>query len=206
MKQKLIVIILFLFASICFPVYAQNLKIAVVDTDKVFNDSVWGKNVVLEMEREAEKWQKEGERIDKELANLEEKLAKQRSFLNDKEQEQKLENEIENKRMEGQKLVQDGNAKLKIKRDELLQPILDEVKEIIRKLAIEEGYDLVLEKQLIVLYLNPEIDITSKVTVMLDKVYKDKYSSKAEEAKKAPEKASKPKEDAKPVDVPQKSN
>lgn len=206
MKQKLIVIVLFLFASICFPVYAQNLKIAVVDTDKVFNDSVWGKNVVLEMEREAEKWQKEGERIDKELATLEEKLAKQRSFLDDKEQEQKLENEIENKRMEGQKLVQDGNAKLKIKRDELLQPILDEVKEIIRKLAIEEGYDLVLEKQLIVLYLNPEIDITSKVTVMLDKVYKDKYSSKAEEAKKVPEKASKPKENAKPVDVPEKSN
>lgn len=206
MKQKLIVIILFLFASIYFPVYAQNLKIAVVDTDKVFNDSVWGKNIVLEIEREAEKWQKEGERIDKELATLEEKLAKQRSFLDDKEQEQKLENEIENKRMEGQKLVQDGNAKLKIKRDELLQPILDEVKEIIRKLAIEEGYDLVLEKQLIVLYLNPEIDITSKVTVMLDKVYKDKYSSKAEEAKKASKKASKPKENAKPVDVPEKSN
>ena len=187
-------------------VYAQNLKIAVVDTDKVFSDSIWGKNAVLEMEKEAEKWQKEGERIDKELATLEEKLAKQRSFLDDKEQEQKLEDEIESKRLEGQKLVQDGNTKLKIKRDELLQPILDEVKEIIRKLAIEEGYDLVLEKQLIVLYLNPEIDITSKVTVMLDKSYKDKYSSKAEEAKKATEKDNKAKEDKKPVDVPKKSN
>ncbi len=206
MKQKFILIILFLFVSICFPAYSQNLKIAVVDTDKVFSDSVWGKNAVLEMEKEAEKWQKEGERIDKELATLEEKLAKQRSFLDDKEQEQKLENEIENKRLEGQKLVQDGNAKLKMKRDELLQPILDEVKEIIRKLAIEEGYDLVLEKQLIVLYLNPEIDITSKVTVMLDKAYKDKYSSKAEDTKKAPEKDSKTKEDKKPVNVPEKSN
>lgn len=203
MNKKFVVVILFLIASICFPVYAQNLKIAVVDTDKVFGDSIWGKNAVLEMEKEAEKWQKEGERIDKELAALEEKLAKQRSFLDDKEQEQKLENEIENKRMEGQKLVQDGNAKLKIKRDELLQPILEEVKEIIRKLAIEEGYDLVLEKQLIVLYSSPEIDITSKVTVMLDKVYKDKYSSKTEETKKPSEKDSKGR---KPVDVPEKSN
>ncbi len=194
----------FLIATICFPVYSQNLKIAVVDTDKVFGDSIWGKNAVLEMEKEAEKWQKEGERIDKELAILEEKLAKQRSFLDDKEQEQKLEDEIENKRIEGQKLVQDGNARLKIKRDELLQPILEEVKEIIRKLAIEEGYDLVLEKQLIVLYSSPEIDITSKVTVMLDKVYKDKYSSKTEEAKKASEKEDK--KDKKPVDVQEKSN
>ncbi len=188
MNKKFIVIILFLFASVCFPVHAQNLKIVVVDTDKVFSDSIWGKNAVLEMEKEAEKWQKEGERIDKELTILEEKLAKQRNFLDDKEQEQKLENEIENKRMEGQKLVQDGNTKLKIKRDELLQPILDEVKEIIRKLAIEEGYDLVLEKQLIVLYSSPEVDITSKVTVMLDKVYKDKYSSKTEETKRLSEK------------------
>lgn len=205
MNKKFIVIIMsFLIATICFPVYSQNLKIAVVDTDKVFGDSIWGKNAVLEMEKEAEKWQKEGERIDKELAILEEKLAKQRSFLDDKEQEQKLEDEIENKRIEGQKLVQDGNARLKIKRDELLQPILEEVKEIIRKLAIEEGYDLVLEKQLIVLYSSPEIDITSKVTVMLDKVYKDKYSSKTEEAKKASEKEDK--KDKKPVDVQEKSN
>lgn len=203
-KKFIVIVILFLIATICFPAHSQNLKIAVVDTDKVFGDSIWGKNAVLEMEKEAEKWQKEGERIDKELAILEEKLAKQRSFLDDKEQEQKLEDEIENKRMEGQKLVQDGNAKLKIKRDELLQPILEEVKEIIRKLAIEEGYDLVLEKQLIVLYSSPEIDITSKVTVMLDKVYRDKYSSKTEEAKKTTEKEDK--KDKKPVDVPAKSN
>ena len=47
---------------------------------------------------------------------------------------------------------------------------------------MEEGYDLVLEKQLFVLYLNPELDITSQIIVMLDKSYKERVSSKAKES------------------------
>lgn len=186
MKSKIVLVtLLAMIASL----YAQaELKIAVVDTDKVFAESVWGKNVMLEMEKEREKWQKEGERIDREIAELEEKLSKQRTFFEDKEEEQKLLNDIDRKRMEGQRLVDEGQESLRQKRDSLLGPILEEVNNIIRKLAIEEGYDLVLEKQLIVLYLKPELDITSKVTVMLDKVYKDKYATKAKETEKSSQK------------------
>lgn len=182
MKTKLILATLLItMASLCVQ---AELKIAVVDTDKVFAESVWGKNVMLEMEKEREKWQKEGERIDREIAELEEKLSKQRTFFENKEEEQKLLNDIDRKRMEGQRLVDQGQESLRQKRDSLLGPILEEVNNIIRKLAIEEGYDLVLEKQLIVLYLKPELDITNKVTVMLDKVYKDKYAAKLKEPEK----------------------
>jgi len=192
--MKRIYPIIFILLLISLPAFAQkSLNIAVVDTDKVFGDSVWGKNAILEMEKETEKWQKEGEKIDKQLADLEEKLTKQQAFLDNKEEEKKLVDEIDLKRTEGQKLVQDGNIKLKQKRDELLQPILDEVKNLIKKLALEDGYDLVLEKQLIVLYLNPELDITNRITVMLDRVYKEMTTSKTKESEKAPEKA---------VDVP----
>jgi len=190
MKKKAFFIILALFVvSISVPVFAQtSLKIAVVDTDKVFSESVWGKKTVEEMEKETEKWQQKSEALDKEIMKLEEDLAKQRAFLEDKNKEKELEDQIESKRAEGQTLVQQGNLVLKQKREELLGPILDEMKNVIKKLAVEETYDLVLEKQLIVLYLNPELDITSKVTVMLDKVYKEKFASKPKESEKEPEK------------------
>jgi hypothetical protein len=50
---------------------------------------------------------------------------------------------------------------------------------------MDEGYDIVLEKQLFVLYLNPELDITNRVVVMLDKVYKENASNRAKESEKS---------------------
>ena len=108
-------------------------------------------------------------------------------YAKDKDAEQKLQDEIQSKRMEGQALVQQGNANLERRRQELLEPILEETRNLIKKLAIEESYDIILEKQLIVLYLNPELDITSRVVVMLDKVYKERASSRAGESEKESE-------------------
>ena len=186
-KQVCAVVLAFFFISV--PAFAQTtLKIAVVDTDKAFRESIWGKRAIQELEKEAEEWQKKGEQLDKELADLEEQLAKQRSFLDDEEEERRLQNEIGNKRMEGQALIQRGNARLTEKRQELLEPILEETKDLIKKLSVQEGYDIVLEKQLIVLYLNPELDITNQIAVMLDKVYKEKISNREKEPEKpAPE-------------------
>jgi len=187
-----------IFAGISALAQTTSMKIAVVDTDKVFKESVWGKKAVEDLERETGGWQKKGEDLDKKIAELEEKLAKQRAFLENKEEEQKLQNEIEATKLEGQNLIQEGNLRLSEKRQELLEPMLEEIKNLIKKLAMEEGYDLVLEKQLFVLYLNPELDITSKVIVMLDKSYKDKFSTKPKEAEKgAPEKKESKETDAK---------
>ena len=91
---------------------------------------------------------------------------------------------IGRKQIEGQTLVQQGNAVLGEKRQQLLDPISDEIKDLIKRLAIDEEYDLILERQLFVLYLNPELDITSKIVVMLDNAYKERAS---EEAKKPEE-------------------
>jgi outer membrane protein len=174
------VVLGFLLFFISVSAFAQTpLKIAVVDTDKAFKESIWGKKAVAELESLVDEWQKKGEKLDNEISALEEKLAKQSAFLDNKEEEQKIRGEIQSKRMEGQTLVQQGNANLEKKRQELLEPILEQTRNLIKKLAMEDSYDLILEKQLIVLYLNPELDITSRIVVMLDKAYKEKAASKA---------------------------
>ncbi len=179
------VVLAFLVIFISIPAFAQSsLKIAVVDTDKAFKESIRGKKALEELERELELWQEKGEQLDKEITALEEQLATQQSFLEDKETEQKLRDDISRKQIEGQTLVQQGNAVLGEKRQQLLDPISDEIKDLIKKLAINEKYDLILEKQLFVLYLNPELDITSKIIVMLDVSYQERASEKAKEAEK----------------------
>ena len=171
--------------SLASPVLAQTSpKIAAVDTQKALEESIWGKKAITEMENERENWRQRVSGLDKEVADLEEKLAKQRAFLDDKNKEKELTDEIERKKQGRDLVVQQGNASLADKQQKLLDPILAEMKNVIKKLAMKEGYDIVLEKRLIVLYINPEFDITSKVTVMLDDVYKSRNSSKAAEATK----------------------
>jgi outer membrane protein len=219
-KNNLIVLstIIALFVSVSIPVFAQSsIKIAVVDTEKVFQDSVWGKKSFEEIEKASAEWQKRGQEIEKELTKLQEDLTKQRTFLENKEEEQKIQDQIDSKTQEGQDLVQQGNAILRQKQQELMDPIVQEIKDLIKKIAVEEKYDLVLEKQLdiykIVLYVNPELDITNRVTVMLDKSYKDKNPDKAKESEKSDKtdkskesvKGDSQKESVKPVDKPKET-
>ncbi len=186
MRLKVCAVVLaFLFIFISAPAFAQrSLKIAVVDTDKAFKESIRGKKALEELEQELARWQEDGEKLEKEIAALEEKLATQRSFLEDKEAEQNLRDEITSKNMDGQVLIQKGNEVLAKKREGLLDPISEEIKDVIKKLAINENYDLILEKQLFVLYLNPELDITTKIIVMLDEAYTERASEKTKASEK----------------------
>jgi outer membrane protein len=194
MQKGFLAILISLLVFISMPTFAQTtIKIAVVDTEKVFQDSVWGKKSLEELEKQSQEWQKKGEQIGKELTQLEDELLKRQKFLENKEEEQKLQEQIDNKRLEGQNLLQEGNASLNQKQQELMEPIIQEIKDLIKKIAVEEKYDLILEKQLnvykIVLYVNPELDITNKITVMLDKSYTDKAAIQAKESEKTTEKA-----------------
>ena len=155
-----------------------------MDTEKALEDSIWGKKVVEEIGGEREIWQKKVEDLEKEITGLEENLAKQRAFLDDKDVESKMQGEIDIKKQDRGRLIQEGNMRLAQRQEELLEPILEEMKQVVKKLSVKEGYDIVLEKRLIVLYLNPELDVTSRVSVMLDEVYKERSSSKSKEPEK----------------------
>jgi outer membrane protein len=181
----------FLVALIGSPAFAQfTLKVGVADTGKAIRESIWGKKIVQTLEAEVEAWKEKGAKLDKEVLALEEKLAEQRSSLADAEEEKRIENEIGVKRLERQAFIQEGNTLLAQKRQQLVDPISSEIKRLIRKLATEEGYDMILEKQVTIenytiqpfLYLNPELDITSRVIVMLDEVYRERTRDTAEQS------------------------
>ena len=186
MRRKMFsIFVSLLFVSISLPAITQTSpKLAAVDTEKALEDSIWGKKAVEEIGKEREEWRNKVESLDKEIADLEEELAKQRAFLDDKDAERKLQDDINVKMQSRDLTIQEGNMSLAQKQEQLLEPILEEMKSVIKKLSMQEGYDIVLEKRLIVLYLNPELDITNRVSVMLDEAYKEKAASKSKEAEK----------------------
>lgn len=179
-RTFIILVSISLFALVSFPAFAQKIsKIVAVDTEKSIEDSIWGKKTLEELGKERDVWRMKLEQFKKEqVTPLEEQLAKQKAFLEDNQAESKLQNDIESKYQDLDRMIQQGNMALSSKQDELLKPILDELKDLIKRLSIKEGYDIVLEKRVIVLYLNPELDITSQVTIMLDEVYKEKIAGK----------------------------
>jgi Skp family chaperone for outer membrane proteins len=191
---SIILAIMFFTALVCIPAFAQSRpKIVAVDTEKGIGDSIWGKKTLEELGKDRDEWRKKLDQFKKEqLQPLEEQLAKQRQFLEDKQAEEKLQNDINMKLQDMERMIQEGNTQLQDKQDALLKPILEELKDIIKRLSIKEGYDIVIEQRVMVLYINPELDITSQITTMLDEVYKQKIAPQAKETESAKKDTEKP--------------
>lgn len=188
-KVFCVLALLILVTLIALPALAQgSTKIAVVDTAKAIRESIWGRKATQELENEIEEWRGKAEERNKEISVLESELAKQRSLPGDTEEAKRLEKEISDRKAQSQALVQEGNARLEQKRQELLAPIVDEMRKTIKKLVKEENYDIILERQpslensnlQLFVYLNPELDITSQVMAVLDATYKERASIEAE--------------------------
>ena len=74
------------------------------------------------------------------------------------------EDEIERLVRDYQRMVQDSQAEVKKKETELTGSIVKELREIVEKVAQEEGYSIILENvEGIILYSKKELDITEKV-------------------------------------------
>jgi outer membrane protein len=106
--------------------------------------------------------------MNEEIAKLEENLSKQRLFVDDPQKIQAWEREIAQKRGELRQFVTTGDDALRDKQDELAKPILDEIRAAIQEWGKTHGYSLVLEKQLIALYHEPEMDITDAILADLN--------------------------------------
>ena len=71
---------------------------------------------------------------------------------------------------EGEKLAQETNQKLGKLRSDLFDPISNKVVEIVRKVAKDQGYDYVFEREKAGLAVAPDKDdLTKKVLEELDK-------------------------------------
>lgn len=159
----LLAIALFFSAN---PVLAEELKIAVLDMQKVVLNSHQGKKAQQEMEERVGELEKAFKQDEDALTALEDEIDKKSSVWS-KETTQEKTNEVRILRRELKAKQDDANIELKQLQEKKLAPIFKELETVVTKFAKDNNYSIILPGQA-VLFAVEGVDITAEVTDALN--------------------------------------
>lgn len=143
---------------------AATPKIGTVDAVGALQQSQWGKQATEEMKKQAEKLDAELDQKQKTFAGKKEEFDKKQSVMDAKSKSQK-EQELRDMQQEGQKFLMESKGKL----NELQAALAKKVHDVVEKIAKDEKFDFVFEKNSLV-YASDKDDITKRVASELDKL------------------------------------
>lgn len=143
--------------------HAQS-KLAVVDTQRAVMETEDGLRAAANLKKLFESRQRELDKRQNDLEKERDDIEKQRGVLS-KEALQKRVDKWQRDMVEIQSVFVEYNKELQKKQAEVTQPILMKAMNIIRRLATQGGYDMVLEKQ-VVPYHRSDLDLTDKVITL----------------------------------------
>ena len=145
------------------PAWAQS-KVAVVDTQRAIMETEDGLRAQATLKKVFDSKQRE---LDKKQADLQKERAdieKQRGVLS-KEALQKRIERWQRELVQLQSVFVEYNKELQKKQNELTQPIFRKTMGIISRLARQDGYDLVVDKQAVP-YVRSDLDLTDRVITL----------------------------------------
>ena len=147
------------------------IKIGAVDLQKVFDKSEGKKIAEEQLEKKRESFNKTIVDKEKEITKLTEEYENKKYTLSDNEKEN-AQLEINKKTLELKQYIDESNKKLEEEESKLLEPLIDDIKDVIRAVSIKYGYDIILDKSTYILFIDKEFDITSDVIDELKVKYK----------------------------------
>ena len=167
MRKKSIV---FLFCVLLFsvlPGFAEDgLRVAHVDSKLIFDGYKGTKKAQEEYDRQVAKWEQQANLLQKELAAIKEKLAKQSLMLSD-EKRKELEADYAKKDTELKEFIDrvyGRTGELITENEKVSAPIISLIKKAVTEIALQEGYDMVVDRATgAVLFWKDENDLTKKV-------------------------------------------
>lgn len=140
-------------------VLAQDFRIGFVNTDRIFREANAAKSAQTKLEQEFSRREKEVNDLGNSLKSATEKFEREAPTLSEGQRGQRqkqlidLDRDFQRKRREFQ---EDLNAR----KNEELQQILDRANRVVKQVAEQEKYDVILQEAV---YINPRHDITDKV-------------------------------------------
>ncbi len=148
-----------------------ELRIAFVNSEVILSDYTAVQAVIETFNRDVEGWNEEALRRKTALEELQKDLESQSLMLSD-ERRQEREMEYQRQLNEYEQFVQGiwgPEGELERRNEELLRPIINEVQTLLAQLAVEEGYDFILDAaDNNILYADPDLDITALVVDRLN--------------------------------------
>jgi len=146
------------------PVCAEELKIGYVSAERILRDSVPAKAAEQKLSQEFAKRGKELQELDSQLKAAAEKLDKDSPILSDAERG-KRQHELQDMDREFQRRRREFQEDLNQRKNEEFQNLLERAQRIVRGIAEQEKFDLIIQDAL---YVGPRVDITEKVLRALD--------------------------------------
>lgn len=142
-------------------------KYAFVDTEYILNNIPSYKAAKDKLDEISEEWQKEIETKYTEIEQMYNEYQAEKVLLTD-EMRKKREDQIMNKEKEVKDLQKNyfgQNGALYKKRQELIQPIQDEIYKAVKDIATESGYAVIFDTSSgpTMLYTNPRYDVSDEV-------------------------------------------
>ena len=150
------------------PAFAQGLKVAVIDVNKVLNESEAGKVARKKMEDRYEELKKRIDVLSEEARKMKEDLDKQKILLS-KEKLKAKEEALSGKVAELRKVSQESETEMQSRQRDLTRDVLKIVEGQVDKIVQEDKIDLLLERSSGVVHFDPSLDITAKVLALVNK-------------------------------------
>ena len=169
--MKFLLIILSLIFFIINPVKSIDLKIFYIDTDKILNESNAGKDIKKQLDSINKKNISKFKQIDKELAEEEKKISKQKNILSKEELEKKIKT-LQEKAIKFNNDVKNNKNNLFTKHKYATEKFLNTLNVILSDYASKNSIQIILKKKNIVIG-REDLDITSEILILVNEKIKN---------------------------------
>ena len=175
------------------PAATQNIRIGVINVERLVQESALGKEAFARVKRLNDVKKEEGEKLSKELRDMEQKLADQGSAMADDKREA-LQKSYQEKAISFKRFQDDANRELEASQKKELGELERRVFPVINQVGKEKGYTLIFNKfQSGLVYADDAVDVTDDVLKVFNTTVSVPSAARAPDAAaKAPATAPQP--------------
>ena len=146
------------------PAWADDFRIGFVNTDRIFREANTARSAQAKLEQEFSKREKELNDMGNSLKTASDKFEREAPTLSESVRQQRQRQLIDQDR-DFQRKRREFQEDLNSRKNEELQQVLDRANRVVKQVAEQEKYDLILQEAV---YINPKHDITDKVIKALN--------------------------------------
>lgn len=148
-----------LAACVVFPAQAQDLKLGYVSSERILRDSAPAKAATQKLEAEFSKRDRELQDLGAKLKAAADRFEKDAPVMAEADRARR-QRELTELDRDLQRRQREFREDLNQRRNEELQGLLERAQRIVRQIAEQEKFDLIVQDAV---YFNPRVDVTEKV-------------------------------------------
>jgi outer membrane protein len=143
---------------------AEDFRVGFVNTDRIFREANTAKSAQAKLEQEFSKREKDINDMGNALKAASEKFEREAPTLSESQRVQR-QKQLADQDRDFQRKRREFQEDLNARKNEELQQVLDRANRVVKQVAEQEKYDVILQEAV---YINPKHDITDKVIKALN--------------------------------------